>query len=567
MRAESRTFFAVFSLFLIVSMVSGGDQSLDLEIKASLSGSLDTPSLYLQTRLNASSDFDFYDQPLPKRISGLLFYSKIEDSNLDNQMLNIDVWDAIQDFNRILELRFQGSDVGTTGLLNFVWDSDDLVDSKGRYFFTLKDYGGNSLMNGDFNEVDMNNQNSYSVENNVSVRYFKLESVYEYCGDGIKQSWEVCDGVDFGGEDCPIEGGYLVCTSSCQIDPSYCPTCGDGSVQTGLGEECDWDSVPDDPLFSSSKDDCIKLNEGFSGGTLGCFVPGNSNQCKLDKSSCFFPDGSSPSGSSGGGGGGLSCKDECIIGQRRCLSALNYQVCGDFNNDGCSEWAVSETCLGVNPVCKNGFCFGCITDSDCSGGWCVNGKCETDCGKSCEELGLQCGKVNLCGELLNCGSCNEPFFCNSGSCSKIPENAFSISEENCSPDYSCSPWSSCKVSFDSVELISGNQWFSGKRDRLCFDKNNCYSTLRELEECSLMMEIELKETEICGIKYLEIYEKSSENLLARMRDLRYQMSKSIEVFLLPGDINCVEDRTPIKLSFFDHLFSYLDLRNFWRLFQ
>jgi len=51
------------------------------------------------------------------------------------------------------------------------------------------------------------------------------------------------------------------------------------------------------------------------------------------------------------------CENQCLDGQRRCaLLHKGYQVCGDFNDDGCTEWSETKVC-GLGRICIAGFCI------------------------------------------------------------------------------------------------------------------------------------------------------------------------------------------------------------------
>jgi agmatine/peptidylarginine deiminase len=92
----------------------------------------------------------------------------------------------------------------------------------------------------------------------------------EYCGDGIVNGDEECDGDDFGGADCESlghgPGDYLVCTVECTVDDSECPSadCGDGVV--GDNEECD-PCAEEQELCSD-----YGLGEGELGCNLDCSI-------------------------------------------------------------------------------------------------------------------------------------------------------------------------------------------------------------------------------------------------------------------------------------------------------
>jgi hypothetical protein len=49
------------------------------------------------------------------------------------------------------------------------------------------------------------------------------------------------------------------------------------------------------------------------------------------------------------------CEDECVSGQTKCFDNFNYYKCGDYNNDGCFEWASPVYC-GEGNKCDGGKC-------------------------------------------------------------------------------------------------------------------------------------------------------------------------------------------------------------------
>jgi len=555
---KSSLILVLMLFFMVGSVEAVFEQGLSFEIDARLNTL--TTTFFARTERGAFSGWDNLDADISIiKKDESSFYSDI-----DSKKASIDTWDAVQDSTRILFLRYDVDSGGNfTGTLNLTWDPSKLEDEKGRYFFILKDYNTASSRTGiPVAIVNMNLQSSYSVYNSGQNRFFKIETIYRYCGDRVKQSWETCDSET--GQSCVAinpkvyTGGTWNCDKSCERDTTTCISdfyCGDGIVIPELNEECDMGNL--------GGKSCVSF--GFVSGTLSCIAPDLVNKCRFDKSKCLASDGILGPSPGGGGGSGSLCIPECILGQRRCVDNVSYQVCGLFGLSTCAIWGNVDKCLGVNPHCKNGFCFGCVSDKDCIDGHCVNGKCETVCGKDCTDLGLQCGKKMVCGVVLNCGSCSDSSFCNDGICSSLPKDALKISEEDCSPNYLCSPWSECKVSFNSKELLLGKDWFLGKMDRICFDSNKCYSTIKEEEDCMLKIEIASREKEICGIKYIEIYDKKTNNLLARTRDLRYQLARTIEIFLLPGEIDCVEEEYPFKLSLIDRILFVFDIRRIWRL--
>ena len=84
-----------------------------------------------------------------------------------------------------------------------------------------------------------------------------------YCGDGIKNAAEACDGGDLGGQTCQSQGfasGNLTC-NSCAFNTAGCTKCGNGVVDGG--EVCDGGN------FNGQT--CPSVDPGkFAGGTLVC---------------------------------------------------------------------------------------------------------------------------------------------------------------------------------------------------------------------------------------------------------------------------------------------------------
>jgi len=103
------------------------------------------------------------------------------------------------------------------------------------------------------------------------------------CGNGVIDPGEVCDGDNLDGEDC-FFGGTLACNPTCtDFDTSGCSLCGDGTVQTSMGEECE--DVPGGLLGMVCSD------FGFAGGNLHC-----QSNCQFDLSGCEagLPSGCTP---------------------------------------------------------------------------------------------------------------------------------------------------------------------------------------------------------------------------------------------------------------------------------
>ena len=230
-------------------------------------------------------------------------------------------------------------------------------------------------------------------------------SAASYCGDGVVDSSEQCDGTSFHNNqtDCSYwnssyTSGKVNCTDSCNVGYDNCvtkadPICGDGIINAS-SEECDGTS------FSDSANTCEKVGN-FSGGTLKC-----TTGCKLDTSSCTakivsgcgdgvldddteYCDGDefyitdcseySPIYTSGK----LACTSDCNFDLSNCKVA----ACGDGNldsNEECDgtkfqpEW---NTCAKVSSLYSGGT-LKCtddceVDDSQCTK-YCGNGVLDTN---------------------------------------------------------------------------------------------------------------------------------------------------------------------------------------------
>ena len=91
----------------------------------------------------------------------------------------------------------------------------------------------------------------------------------QYCGDGVRNGPEVCEGGDLGGQTCQglgYSGGALKCSAGCTHDASACQNivCGNGQCQAGEDScNCPQD-CPDDP------NSCSPCQCGGSGGNCYC---------------------------------------------------------------------------------------------------------------------------------------------------------------------------------------------------------------------------------------------------------------------------------------------------------
>ncbi len=166
------------------------------------------------------------------------------------------------------------------------------------------------------------------------------------CGDGAIQTamGEVCDGTNLGGNECSDLGYYgtgLACAGDClSFDLSVCAVngiCGDGEIQTGFGETCDGTDL-----------------DGKSCVNLGYYGPGQvicDGECHLDISGCErCGDGIIQSGEGeeceGADIGGALCADRYLT-----TGTVGCTDC-ELDYSGCSGYAFTFISLGDNHVCS-----------------------------------------------------------------------------------------------------------------------------------------------------------------------------------------------------------------------
>ena len=98
----------------------------------------------------------------------------------------------------------------------------------------------------------------------------------EFCGDGVIEGMEACDGANLGGKNCVdfgLVGGPLSCDGQCRFDKSGCGGCGNNSLN--VGEVCDGTALNGEAC----------AGRGFDGGVLAC-EPASACQ-QFDESGCF----------------------------------------------------------------------------------------------------------------------------------------------------------------------------------------------------------------------------------------------------------------------------------------
>ena len=136
------------------------------------------------------------------------------------------------------------------------------------------------------------------------------------------------------------------------------------------------------------------------------------------------------------------------------------------------------------------FCGGACTErwecswSDCSGGFTT---------PTCEDLS-RCGtKYNIPQKL----ECKEE-------------------KEKCSPDIECTEWTECKADYNFIDLVTGTEEIRGTKSRVCNDENSCSQTKYETKNCSLGVDIYTRRIRKCGVNYIGIYNKLTNQLIAKI---------------------------------------------------
>ncbi|MBU1242590.1 DUF4215 domain-containing protein [Myxococcota bacterium] len=205
---------------------------------------------------------------------------------------------------------------------------------------------------------------------------FDVSGCGSFCGDGVIDGTygEVCDGLALAGNTCTglgYHGGTLACLADCSdLDTASCVSvgsCGDGTIQTAFGEQCDGANL--------DGQDCGDF--GHHGTGLSC-----DGTCQFDLTAC------EANGRCGDG------TIQTAFGEQCDGANLDGQDCGDFGHHG-TGLSCDGTCQFDLTACE-------------ANGACGDGVVQTAFGEQCDgtELGGQ-----DCATLLFYGS---GLFCDSG---------------------------------------------------------------------------------------------------------------------------------------------------------
>ena len=209
----------------------------------------------------------------------------------------------------------------------------------------------------------------------------------------------------------------------------------------------------------------------------------------------------STEGGGGDGGGGDICTNKCSPSgstEVSCVddSRLGTRICqGEL--DGCLGWSgLSYTLCGEGKKCIN-----------------------AECVVSCEE-NWQCSEWSLCENGTQTRTCNDVNNC--GTALTKPEtesNCLSRECHNgCCPSWNCTDFGECQAKYNINEILSGTEIKEGTSKKTCEDLADCVSNMTLWQGCNLTIPIEAKKVVWCEEDYVEIYEKTTQKLVSRVRE-------------------------------------------------
>jgi len=172
------------------------------------------------------------------------------------------------------------------------------------------------------------------------------------CGNGMLEPGEDCDGAAIHPElnacyliDPTMPFGVPTCTATCRLDLRTCAAgdeqggrlgdgyCGNGLIETGLGEECDLD-VPETLT-------CERQLGAGATGEVRC-----GSDCKADTTGCCLTPGDC------GNDTAAAPTPTCSLGHSRCVDVYREQECYP-TSEGQTSWGPIEACA-VGEVCDDG---------------------------------------------------------------------------------------------------------------------------------------------------------------------------------------------------------------------
>jgi parallel beta-helix repeat protein len=94
----------------------------------------------------------------------------------------------------------------------------------------------------------------------------------------------------------------------------------------------------------------------------------------------------------------------------------------------------------------------------------------------------------------------------------------------------CTDWEECKAEYSYDDIIAGNFKFQGFQERNCNDSNQCLKKpFTERRLCNLTADLTMSRVERCNEQYLELHEKPTDRLVARIKE---QTAKNLTRFFV-----------------------------------
>ncbi|RMD46050.1 hypothetical protein D6829_00575 [Candidatus Pacearchaeota archaeon] len=164
-----------------------------------------------------------------------------------------------------------------------------------------------------------------------------------------------------------------------------------------------------------------------------------------------------------------------------CIDGLQRRFCEDLN-----KCAIPTGAPAMVRKCQQS----CVEDWVCEWSDCIGGYTTPKCYDK-----NNCGTKNKLPTKLKCES----------------------AESSCVPNVVCDEWSSCELNYNFVDLIGDSiAEPKGIQSRVCRDLNGCAEPRKETRECALSVDVYTKEFRKCGIDYLGVYNKLTDELLAKI---------------------------------------------------
>jgi hypothetical protein len=133
----------------------------------------------------------------------------------------------------------------------------------------------------------------------------------------------------------------------------------------------------------------------------------------------------------------------------------------------------------------------CFEDWSCDWGDCVGGFMEP-----------------ACYDLNNCGTEYDK-----------PSPMSCVSGVVCRPDITCGNWGDCEVDYGLLDLVGEEiGGITGSRSRVCIDKSGCVESRKEVESCSIGVDIYVRKFRKCGEDFVGIYNRLTNKLIARVKE-------------------------------------------------